>query len=98
MSLLRLLAEIEGLENTLAVDSIRVATDINPRLEKAVARLSRLKDRRERESVLVEIEKGRYVVRGHKEGETKVGTDREELVNLLTKWAKTKKKIKKRKS
>lgn len=86
MSLIRMLAEIERLKITSPAESLIVATDVNPRLERGVARLSKSKGLKE--SVLVEIERGRYIVRGHKKGKTKQGTDRKELFELLMKWAK----------
>jgi hypothetical protein len=84
MSLLRILAEIKGLEKPADVNSITVLTDINPRLEKGVARLSKQPPD---DSVLVEVRKGSYVVRDHKKGETKELSDRKKLVEMLEKWA-----------
>ncbi|MFN6303300.1 MAG: hypothetical protein ACK6AT_11050 [Planctomycetota bacterium] len=83
MSLLQILAEIKGLENSQDFNSIKVLTDINPRLEKGVAKLSKepIVD-----SVSVEVREGSYIVRGHKNGETKLN-DREKLVEMLTEWA-----------
>jgi hypothetical protein len=92
MNLLQLLAEIEKLGSTRENGSnpIEVATAINPRLEKGVARLR--KSEETKESVLVEIVRGRYSVRGHNKDVTAVGTDRNDLVELLKIWARKKHK------
>jgi hypothetical protein len=91
MNLLQLLAEIEKLgspEN--GSNPIEVATAINPRLEKGVARLR--KSEEIGGSVLVEIVRGRYSVRGHNKDVTAEGTDRNDLVELLKVWAGKKRK------
>lgn len=86
MNLLQLLFKIEKLRGTPNNGSnrIEVATAINPRLEKGVARLRKSGDLEE--SVLVEIVRGHYSVRGLNKNATHEGTDRNALVQQLKVW------------